>query len=87
MIFHTTTLSGTLTINAIDGASFVSVACSSADGICTVLGNIPFKGVNSTAITLSQGQGINLSAQSPSSPLDGVTITLVAGNVDILVGF
>lgn len=87
MIFHTRTLSGTLTIQAIDGAAFVSVACSNVDGICTVLGNIAFKGVNSSAITLSEGQGINLSAISPSSPLDGITITLIAGSVDILVGF
>lgn len=87
MRFHTRPLTGTLTINAIDGAAFVSVACSSVDGICTVSGNIAFNGVNSSPITLTEGQGINLSAESPLSPLDGITITLTSGNVDVLVGF
>jgi hypothetical protein len=55
--------------------------------VCTVNGNIPFKGLPSQAVTLGSGEGINISALSPASPLDGITITHVAGNVDLLVGF
>jgi hypothetical protein len=51
------------------------------------LGSIPFKGVSPNAVTLSAGQGVNISALSPISTLDGITITHIAGNVDILIGF
>jgi hypothetical protein len=88
MRFFTTTLtSGSLSISAIDGAMFVSIQNDSTTGSCTVGGNIPFKGVQPTAVTLTAGQGVNISALSPASPLDGITITWVAGNVDVLVGF
>jgi hypothetical protein len=79
--------SGSLVINAVDGASFVSAQCDSSTGSCSVLGNIPFKGVNPNAVTLTAGQGVNLSSSSPQSPLDGITITWVAGTIDIVVGF
>ena len=88
MRFFTTTLtSGSLTIGSVDGAMFVSIQNDSTTGSCTVAGNIPFKGVNPSAVTLTAGQGVNISALSPASPLDGITITWVAGNVDVLVGF
>ena len=79
--------SASLVINAVDGASFVSVHCDSSTGSCSVLGNIPFKATNPNAVTLTAGQGVNLSASSPQSPLDGITITWIAGVVDIVVGF
>jgi hypothetical protein len=88
MRFFTTTLtSGTLSISAIDGAMFVSIQTDSTSGSASVLGNIPFKQVNPSAVTLGAGQGVNLSALSPASPLDGVTITWLAGSVDVVVGF
>ena len=88
MRFWTYTLtSGSLTISATDGAMFVSIQCDNSTGACTVQGNIPFKGVNPTAVPLGAGQGVNISALSPASPLDGITITWSAGNIDILVGF
>ena len=88
MRYWTYTLSsGSLVINAVDGASFVSVQCDNSTGNCSVLGNIPFKGVNANAVTLTAGQGVNLSSSSPQSPLDGITITWIAGNIDIVVGF
>ena len=88
MRYWTYTLSsGSLVINAVDGASFVSLQCDSSSGSCSVLGNIAFKGVNANAVTLTSGQGVNLSSSSPQSPLDGITITWIAGTIDIVVGF
>jgi hypothetical protein len=88
MRFFTTTLtSGSLAISSVDGAMFVSVVTDSTSGSATVSGNFPFKGLTSTAVPLGAGQGINISALSPASPLDGITITWTGGTVDILVGF
>jgi hypothetical protein len=88
MTFWTYTLSsGTLSIDSIDYAYFVSIQANSTTGACTVLGGIPFKGINSNTVNISAGEGINLSALSTASPLSGITITWVAGTVDIVVGF
>ena len=88
MRFWTYTLStGSLSIGLIDGAMFLSVQCDATSGSCSVIGNIPFKGVSATAVTLTAGQGVNISALSPASTLDGITITWIAGTVDILIGF
>ena len=88
MKFWTYTLSsGSLTINAADGAMFLSLQTDSTSGQCTVLGGIPFKTLSPQAVSITAGQGINLAAINPSSPLDGITITWVAGNIDIVVGF
>lgn len=87
MRFFTRTLtSGSLSIAITDGAMFVSVQCDSSTGSATILGNLPFKGQSPTAVTLTAGQGVNISALSPASPLDGITITWVAGSVDVLIG-
>jgi len=87
MRFFTKTLtSGSLSIAISDGAMFVSVQCDSSTGSATILGNLPFKGLSPTAVSLSAGQGVNISALSPASPLDGITITWVAGSVDVLIG-
>jgi hypothetical protein len=88
MKFFTTTLtSGSLTIDAIDGAMFVSIRNDETSGASLVGGSIPFKGINSTPVALGVGAGVNLSALSPQSPLDGITITWLGGSVDIVVGF
>lgn len=88
MRFFTYTLtSGTIQIDGIDGAMFVSVQCDASTGSCSVAGNIPFKNLSPNAVTLSAGQGVNISALSPASPLDGLTITWLAGSVDVLIGF
>lgn len=88
MRFFTYTLtSGSITINAVDGAMFVSVQCDTSTGGCSVLGNIPYKNLTANAVNLSAGQGVNISALSPASPLDGLTITWTSGNVDVLIGF
>jgi hypothetical protein len=88
MRFWTYTLtSGSIAINEINGAMFVSVQCDVVSASCQVVGSIPFKNILPTAVTLTAGQGINISALSPASPLDGITITWVSGNIDILIGF
>ncbi len=88
MQFWTYTLSsGSLVISAADGATFLSLQADSTSGNCTVQGNIPFKGLNTQAVSITPGQGVNLAASSSQSPLDGITITWVAGNIDIVVGF
>jgi len=79
--------SGSLVINAVDGASFVSVQCDASSGSCSVLGGISFKNLSPNAVTLTAGQGANFSASSPQSPLDGITITWLGGTIDIIVGF
>lgn len=87
MRFFTYSLtSGSLSISQTDGAMFLSLQCS-ASSSCTIAGNQPFQALTSTAVTLAENQGINLSAVSPASPLDGITITWVSGSIDVLVGF
>ena len=85
-IYTTTLTAGTLVLNREDGAQVLSIQAQ-GDGQCLFTGNLPFKGETPTPITLSGGQVFNYSAASPSSPLDGITITHVAGSVDIVVGF
>ena len=89
MTFFTTTLtSGSLVLNSSDGASFVSIQTDvTSGGTCTIEGGIPFKGVSPTPVTISLGQGLNLSSSSSASALNGITITWVAGIIEIVVGF
>jgi hypothetical protein len=88
MTFFTYTLtSGSLVLNAEDYAFFVSIQTDSTAGSCTILGGSPFKGIQPNAVPLSLGEGVNFSSSSPSSPLSGITITWVAGTIDIVVGF
>jgi len=77
----------TIIINQNDGVMFLSVQSGASTGSCTVLGNLPFKGLTPATVNLSAGQGINLSALTPVSPLDGITITWGSGTVDVLIGF
>lgn len=89
MRFFTRTLSAgqNIQIDITDGAMFISIQNESTTGSSTVLGNIPFKGVNPSAVSLSAGQGVNISALSPQSPLDGLLISCTAGTTDVLIGF
>ena len=87
MKFWTYTLSsGSLSIDAMDGAMFVSIQTSSTGG-CNVTGGIAFKGLPSNPVALSAGGGVNFEAKSPASPLDGLTVDWSAGTVDIVIGF
>jgi len=84
-VFTYTLTSGSITISQTDGVMFLSVQCATSSS-CTVLGNLPFKNLTPATVTLSAGQGINLNAITPVSPLDGITITWASGSVDVLIG-
>jgi len=85
-IYTTTLSSGVLTLSRGDGAQVISIQCKTG-GSALFTGSLPFQGQQPTPITLTAGQVFNYSASSPSSPLDGITITWVSGSVDIVVGF
>ena len=86
MTFYTTTLSsGSLEILTADGAQMVSIEPNSGSS-CTVLGSLPFKGLTPTAIVLDANQVLTISSDTPTSPLNGITITHVSGTIDIIVG-
>jgi hypothetical protein len=46
-----------------------------------------FQGNQSIAIPIAAGETFVISAASPSSPIDGFTITWVSGGIDIMMGF
>jgi hypothetical protein len=85
-IYTTTLTSASLVLSRADGAQVISIQCKTG-GEALFTGSLPFLGVQPTPITLTAGQVFNYSASSPSSPLDGITITWVAGDIDIVVGF
>lgn len=85
-IFTTTLTTGTLEIERADGAMFLSVQ-TSADASCNIIGNIAFKGVQPNSVLMNGGQIVNYTASSPQSPLDGIVITHIFGNIDIIIGF
>ena len=84
-IYTTTLSSGTIIINREDGAQTLCIQAKSGSQ-CILTGNFPFKGQLSTPITIVDGQAFNYAATNPSSPLDGIVITHVAGDIDIVVG-
>lgn len=87
MKFFTTSLtSGTFLVSADQGASLLSIQPKDASS-CTILGGIPFNGVQPSIITLSNSNALTLTSASPNSPLDGITIEWTGGTVDIIVGY
>ena len=86
MKFFTKVLSsGTFTILGASGAQMLSVQAN-ASSECTFTGGIPFQGELSEPITLSNGEITTVSAASPSSPIDGITVEWVSGTIDIIIG-
>ena len=77
---------GSLVISAADNANYISIVTEAA-GTCTVTGGMSFKGLASQAVTLTAGEGLNWSAFNTAFPLDGITITWVAGTTKIVTGF
>jgi len=87
MKFFTTSLtSGTFVVAASQGASLLSIQPQDSSS-CTILGGIPFNGLQPSAISVSNNNALTLTSSSPSSPLDGITITWTAGTVDIIIGY
>lgn len=85
-IFTTTLSSGTLVLNREDGAQVISIQART-ESQCLFTGSLPFKGVQPTPVALSAGNVFNYAASTSSSPLDGIIITHVSGDIDIVVGF
>ena len=87
MQFYSTTLNNgdSLVINRTDGAQQVSIEPNLGSS-ATFLGNLPFKGQSPTAIILDANQILTISSNTPTSPLDGITITCTSGTTDIIVG-
>lgn len=84
--FTSTLISGSINITTQDGVSEVSIA-PQAGSSCTVLGNMTFNGFTSTPVQVESGETLVISSSSPSSPIDGVTISWVAGGIDVIMGF
>jgi len=87
MKFFTTSLtSGTFLVDSSSGASLLSIQPQDSSS-CDVLGGIAFNGIQSSPISISNNNALTLTSSSPSSPLDGITITWTAGTIDIIVGY
>ena len=89
MRFFTKTLtSGSLTINAADSVLNLSVFANAATAASfSILGDITFQGIPSAPIQIDSASGVNYYVLSPASPIDGLTITWISGNVDVTLGF
>jgi uncharacterized membrane protein len=74
---------GSIEISNTDGVTAFTVQANSSSA-CTIEGNIPFKGLSSTAVTLENGESYTQTT-TPNSTLDGITITWVSGTIDILI--
>jgi len=79
--------SGSISIGANDGASVISVQTDATLGSVQITGGISFKGIPSSAVTLSSGQGATFNAPSPQSTIDELTIAWTGGTVNLIVGF
>jgi len=78
---------GSMVINYPLGVQYISIQADQAtNGSFSVLGNIPFNGLQPNAVTVATGNGANFRAETPNSPIDGLTITWISGNVDIIIG-
>ena len=87
MKFFTTSLtSGTFLVDSSSGASLLSIQPQDSSS-CDVLGGIAFNGIQPSAISISNNNALTLTSSSPSSPIDGITVTWTAGTIDIIVGY
>jgi hypothetical protein len=87
MKFHTRVLTSgqSLTIAALDNVLQISIKTSSS-GSGTFIGSGSFQGTPSQSQTLGASDGLSLFSQNPQSPLEGITITCVSGNVNVIIG-
>lgn len=76
----------TLTIAKTDGVLSLSVQAAPTGGVFNFLGNFPFQGIPGETLVLSNGEGVNLIANSAANPLTDITITWVSGVVNVVIG-
>jgi hypothetical protein len=50
----------------------------------TLLGDVTINGVASNAVTLASG-GATISANTPTSPLSGITLSCTSGTIDVIL--
>jgi hypothetical protein len=62
-----------LTVVSANNAQRLSVICRL--GTISVQGSGTFQGIASDPVSLSEGQGVTITASVTSNPIDGVTIT------------
>jgi hypothetical protein len=87
MSVSTIKMTGTQTINIdrADGVMSLSVQAAPSGGSFSFLGNFPFQGVAGETLTLSDGEGVNLIANSTQNPLSNITITWISGIVNVVI--
>ncbi|NDA64874.1 MAG: hypothetical protein EBX50_23040 [Chitinophagia bacterium] len=73
-------------VSASNNVTFISII-TNASSSCTILGDMPYNGVASTPITISNGQGWSLGVQNGQNTLSGITITWISGSIDVMMGF
>lgn len=72
--FYTGTVTnGSMTISSTQNVMKLSIICTA--GTVTYSGSASFNGNASTPVSFSVGQGVTLSSETSSVPLDGITIT------------
>lgn len=84
-IFTYTLSSGSISIDAADGVTQLSIqANSSSSG--TITGNIGFKALLPNSITLENGESLTITTPT-NTPIDGLVIGWVGGTIDVVIGF
>jgi hypothetical protein len=82
--FYTKTKTTAFTITSADGVTRMSLDVVS--GTCDIEGNFAFQGDASGPVTLSAGKTGLVTALSPDTPIDGVTVT-PSGTINVLMSF
>lgn len=86
MRIHTSVLSaGTFTITADMNVVQLSVQGEDSTASFTIEGNLTIGATAPGAISIGNGNGISIGAPTGISPLEGIVITQVAGNINILI--
>ena len=75
----------TITIAKSDGVISLSVQAAPSGGAFNFLGSFPFQGLTGETLVLTNGEGVNLIANSSSNPLTDITITWVSGVVNVVI--
>jgi hypothetical protein len=81
------TTTQTITLTESDGVMALSVQADTTGGSFSFLGSQSFQGIPSEALTLSDGEGVNLVANNPTSPITDVVITWLGGIVNVLISY
>ena len=77
----------TITITQADGVLALSVQADTSGGSFTFLGSQSFQGIASEALTLTDGEGVNLTSSNPTVPITDVEIVWVSGVVNVLISY